>query len=185
MAQALYCPSCQQGWPPDLTLGGGRSCPACGEELIRGRVPAGRKASSKRYTPHTSRAVWDRLLKRDPCVYCGVKLIPSQITIDHIDPKALGGSKGSWTNRAGSCRPCNAAKAHTPLLFFMLEQRGVNLAHLKDEDGNWPIPEIVEEKPGDLTPPELEPPKPHELFRLYEQYRRQPDEDVVDFPKAA
>lgn len=67
-------------------------------------------------------------------------------TIDHILPKALGGSKGSWTNRAGSCFSCNQAKAHTPLLHFMLEQQGVDLSHLKNEDGHWPIPRTPDER---------------------------------------
>jgi hypothetical protein len=62
-------------------------------------------------------------------------------TVDHVQPKALGGSKGSWTNRAGACFDCNQKKAHTPLLFFMLEQLGEDLSAYKDKDGNWPIPE--------------------------------------------
>ena len=63
------------------------------------------------------------------------------MTIDHIMPKALGGSKGSWTNRTGACFECNQAKAHTPLLFFLLELSGQELSHLKDEDGRWPLPD--------------------------------------------
>lgn len=68
------------------------------------------------------------------------------ITIDHIQPKALGGSKGSWTNRTGMCQPCNGAKKHTPLLFFLLERQGVAPDWLWDDDHNWPIP-MLEEKP--------------------------------------
>lgn len=69
------------------------------------------------------------------------------MTIDHIMPKALGGSKGSWTNRTGACFSCNQDKAHTPLLFFMLELRGDDLTYLKDEDGRWPLPDegVMEE----------------------------------------
>jgi hypothetical protein len=32
-------------------------------------------------------------------------------------------------------------KAHTPLLFFMLQRKGAAPAWLFDEEGNWPIPE--------------------------------------------
>lgn len=145
MAQMLYCPSCQVFYTAALR---GKSCPACGEEMIHGRFPS--KLSSgmtiigrKKKVPQASRAVWDHILKRDPCVYCGTKFASTkEITIDHIMPKALGGSKGHWTNRAAACFDCNQQKAHTPLLHFMLEQRGVDISHLKDEDGRWPIPEI-------------------------------------------
>lgn len=137
MAQAFYCPACQAAFGAELR---GKSCPACGDELIHGRIPSGRSVR-RTASNSTGRAVWDHIIKRDPCAYCGVKLKPREITIDHIQPKALGGSKGSWTNRAGACRPCNADKAHTPLLFFMLEQVGVDISFLKEEDGDWPIPE--------------------------------------------
>lgn len=144
MAQLHYCRECNVAYGGEFR---GRSCPACGEELIHGRVPAGRSNTRKRAShAGVGRAVWDHIIKKDPCAYCGIKLPSKEITIDHIQPKALGGSKGSWTNRTASCRPCNADKAHTPLLHFMLEQRGVDLSHLKDEDGNWPIPEIRSEE---------------------------------------
>lgn len=163
MAQALYCPSCQAMFDPTL---GGPSCPACGEELIRGRVPAGRKPP-RRHSPYTSRAVWDKILKRDVCCYCADA---RTTTIDHIEPKALGGAKSSWENRTGSCQPCNGRKAHTPLLFFMLEERGVDISHLKTPEGNWPIPdEVIEREPLPLPDTVSEPPKPHELFQLFSE----------------
>lgn len=55
------------------------------------------------------------------CQYCGVALTSSQITIDHIIPKALGGS-GSFLNCVSSCFPCNNYKKNrTP------EQAGMKL----------------------------------------------------------
>jgi len=104
----------------------------------------------KKVRPNAYRAVWDHMLKRDPCSICGES---RSTTIDHIQPKALGGSKGSWTNRTGMCRPCNAAKAHTPLLFFMLERQGIDISFLKDEEGDWPIPETRPEPPADEEGP--------------------------------
>lgn len=143
MAQSYYCPGCAAAFGVELR---GRSCPACGEELIHGRVPAGRTTPRRVSPGGTGRAVWDHIVKRDPCAYCSTKLTPKEITIDHIVPKALGGSKGSWTNRTAACRPCNGGKAHTPLLFYMLERVGMDLNHHKDEEGNWPIPETPEER---------------------------------------
>jgi 5-methylcytosine-specific restriction endonuclease McrA len=57
------------------------------------------------------------------CAYCGKKFKKQQLTIDHINPKAYGGTK-SWKNTISSCMTCNAKKAdrtpeeaHMPLLF--------------------------------------------------------------------
>lgn len=153
MAQAFYCPDCKVGFTAELR---GKSCPACGEELVHGRVPASRKVFTGHST-RSGRAVWDYILRKDICCYCGDSTQAN--TIDHIQPKALGGSKGSWTNRTGSCFSCNQTKAHTPLLFFMLEMNGVDIIHLKTEDGKWPLPsEGIEEEPEiyEVAPPPVD-----------------------------
>jgi hypothetical protein len=51
------------------------------------------------------------VVKRDAstCQYCGKKLLPAQITIDHVIPKALGGDN-SFTNCVVSCKECNNKK---------------------------------------------------------------------------
>lgn len=147
MAQAIYCRSCEVFFTAQLR---GMSCPACGEELIHARFPAGLRPR-KKPTPHASSSVWDHILKKDACSICKDRTdmfhtVP--ITIDHIQPKALGGSKGSWTNRTAMCRPCNAAKKHTPLLFFLLERKGAAPDWLWDDDHNWPIPELEDKLPS-------------------------------------
>ncbi len=141
MAQAIFCPACRAFYTAELR---GHSCPACGHELIHMRVPARGRPKDMilpvaRRAPTASRAMWDHIIRKDPCPYCPTGDRGS--TIDHIVPKALGGSKGHWTNRTGSCFRCNQEKAHTPLLFFMLQQCGEDLDWLMDEEGNWPIPE--------------------------------------------
>ena len=63
------------------------------------------------------------VIKRDYniCQYCGKKLLPSQITIDHIVPKDQGGLN-SFTNCVVSCKECNNRKDNrTP------EQAGMKL----------------------------------------------------------
>lgn len=93
-----------------------KSCIACGEELVHGRIPAG--AYKRRQKAH-GRSLWDYVIKRDPCAYCGAR---TGLTVDHIEPKALGGSKGGWPNRTGACYDCNQAKSDTPMLLFLLER---------------------------------------------------------------
>lgn len=52
------------------------------------------------------------VVKRDKstCQYCGQKLSASEITMDHVLPKAKGGIT-SFTNCVVSCKPCNGLKA--------------------------------------------------------------------------
>jgi hypothetical protein len=139
VAQLIFCPDCQVEFTVELR---GKSCPACGQELVHARVPAGAQtAIRRRHQQNSSKAVWDHILKKDVCAYCSDR---RSTTIDHILPKGLGGSKGSWTNRTGSCFDCNQAKAHTPLLHFLLIEVGEDLSHVLDEDGRWPMPSQCE-----------------------------------------
>lgn len=64
---------------------------------------------------------WLRLLRLDPCAYCGA--VPGR-TIDHVEPRSvrvhgLGGAH-SWLNVVGACPRCNGAKAARSLLAFLL-----------------------------------------------------------------
>jgi 5-methylcytosine-specific restriction endonuclease McrA len=48
------------------------------------------------------------------CQYCGRKLNSSDLTIDHVIPRARGG-RTSWDNVVTCCRRCNARKGgHLP-----------------------------------------------------------------------
>lgn len=44
------------------------------------------------------------------CQYCGIKVITQEMTMDHVIPRAQGGST-CWENIVTSCSACNAAKA--------------------------------------------------------------------------
>lgn len=52
------------------------------------------------------------LVKRDrnTCQYCGIRLTASQVTVDHVLPKAQGG-KTTFTNCVVCCQNCNNKKA--------------------------------------------------------------------------
>ena len=56
------------------------------------------------------------IFKRDhyTCQYCGVQPGNEDLTIDHVNPRALGGIS-SWTNCVLACVRCNVMKADRPL----------------------------------------------------------------------
>lgn len=62
---------------------------------------------------------WERVLRRDPCAYCGGV---SQ-AIDHIVPVASDGPNG-WHNYTASCTACNRRKSNKPLLIFLAHENG-------------------------------------------------------------
>jgi 5-methylcytosine-specific restriction endonuclease McrA len=53
------------------------------------------------------------LFKRDKytCQYCGKQPGPSELTIEHVQPKSRGGIS-SWTNCVLACVECNKSKAN-------------------------------------------------------------------------
>ena len=73
----------------------------------------------------TKRIDWFAALRQDPCPFCPLKpwrtLRPG--TVDHVQPRALGGSNGV-ENIVGLCEACNGEKADRSLLAFVLYRRG-------------------------------------------------------------
>lgn len=76
---------------------------------------------SRRYnTPRFRKKV---LFNRDgwQCQYCGIRLDWGSVTIDHVTPKARGGTT-SWKNCVAACKKCNIKKGcKTPV------EAGMNL----------------------------------------------------------
>lgn len=79
----------------------------------------------KKYTPRHNKKnkVYNRgaIFKRDKntCQYCGKKFQTSELTIDHVMPKSMGG-KTSWENCVACCNDCNSKKANrTPKMAQM------------------------------------------------------------------
>lgn len=70
---------------------------------------------------------WLRLLRADPCAYCGERVGGAR-TIDHVEPRSRSprgiGSAHGWINVVAACQRCNGAKADRPLLLFLLTRRG-------------------------------------------------------------
>jgi len=47
----------------------------------------------------------------DTCQYCGVRIAPERLTIDHVVPLSRGGNTG-WSNCVLACHRCNGRKAN-------------------------------------------------------------------------
>lgn len=66
---------------------------------------------------------WLRMLRADPCSYCGG---PGG-TVDHVEPRARAargiGSVHGWTNTVGACAPCNGRKSDRALLVWLARRR--------------------------------------------------------------
>lgn len=94
-----------------------RNIPELNKEVQRvQQMPYRKPKSTVESTPE-----YKRRLRKDLCAYCNVyPYIP--MTIDHIVPASKGG-ENHMDNYTAACRECNAAKADTDLLHFMLEQR--------------------------------------------------------------
>ena len=54
------------------------------------------------------------------CQYCGKKLSPNKLTIDHIIPKYKGG-RNSWKNLVAACKVCNSKKGNFVLKNINME----------------------------------------------------------------
>jgi len=57
------------------------------------------------------------------CAYCGRQSSPRSITLDHVTPRKGQRAYDRRDNLVLACRACNAKKADTPLLAFLLADR--------------------------------------------------------------
>ncbi|MEO6056798.1 MAG: HNH endonuclease signature motif containing protein [Gemmatimonadales bacterium] len=65
------------------------------------------------------------------CAYCGTVTPPETITLDHVRPRRGQTAYDRPDNLVLACRECNAIKADTPLVAFLMQKRarGVYLLH--------------------------------------------------------
>jgi 5-methylcytosine-specific restriction enzyme A len=54
---------------------------------------------------------WQRKLARGECTYCGRKVAPEELTMDHIVPVVRGG-RSTRGNVAPACKACNNRKKY-------------------------------------------------------------------------
>lgn len=57
------------------------------------------------------------------CAYCGKTVSTETITLDHVTPRRGQSAYDRRDNLVLACRPCNAAKADTAALAFLLADR--------------------------------------------------------------
>lgn len=88
-------------------------------------MPSG---STLREDGESHREAWKRLLRFDPCAYCGG---PSG-TVDHIEPQSRAargiGGRHSWLNYIAACEGCNTSKSAQPLLEYLGRRAGVRFS---------------------------------------------------------
>lgn len=94
------------------------------DEFLRddGGTPLGRGYPSGRALRRDGERhydAWLRMLRADPCAYCGG---PGG-TVDHVDPRSRSarglGTAHGWINTVGACAPCNGRKGDRPLLLWL------------------------------------------------------------------
>jgi 5-methylcytosine-specific restriction endonuclease McrA len=78
------------------------------------------------------------------CAYCGTETSEEVITLDHVRPRRGQTAYDRADNLVLACRDCNAAKADTPLIAFLMQRRsrGVFLLHY-GEHLSEPLRELV------------------------------------------
>ncbi len=54
---------------------------------------------------------WLRKVAKGECYYCGRKVVPEDLTMDHIVPLARGG-RSTRGNVAAACKDCNSRKKY-------------------------------------------------------------------------
>ena len=76
-------------------------------------IPVPSIVMTKRYVKPRYKVAFNRKMVylRDnyTCQYCGEQFGPSQLTLDHVQPKSLGGGNG-WNNLVTCCATCNWLK---------------------------------------------------------------------------
>ena len=78
-------------------------------------------------TSSEAKRLWRRSIKEHfdcTCVYCGKTYDLSELTIDHVHPRSLGGN--DFKNVVPACTCCNQKKGSNNWLSWMRETFGVN-----------------------------------------------------------
>ena len=79
-------------------------------------------------TSPEAKRLWRKAIKEYfncQCVYCGETYDTNELTLDHVRPKAYGGSDLT-SNLVPSCRSCNQAKGSQNWLQWMRATFGEN-----------------------------------------------------------
>ena len=112
-----------------------------------------RRSGGRSYQAHRD---WLLAQHGPVCAYCGRNISADEVTLDHVRPRKGQTAYDRPDNLVLACPTCNAAKADTPFLAFLLARRsrGVYLLHYGDHlsEGIKEIVRQVTERP--LLPPD-------------------------------
>ncbi|MFL5496757.1 MAG: HNH endonuclease [Gemmatimonadales bacterium] len=91
-------------------------------------APSFRRSPGRSMQSHRD---WLLSLHGSVCAYCGTETPSETITLDHVRPRRGQTAYDRPDNLVLACRECNAAKADTPLVAFLMQRRarGVYLLH--------------------------------------------------------
>lgn len=137
--KTIRCPGCEQvkdrdAFPRDPSKPGGRHtyCRICrlARRVLTDRAYCGGMAEARAVRQGRMIAASDGSLttdavvrlvdKTDKCVYCGRDIDEKTMTIDHMDPLALGGLH-SISNIVLCCRDCNSQKGRLSFMDWVEE----------------------------------------------------------------
>lgn len=71
------------------------------------------------------------------CAYCGIPLSIHEVTVDHVDPQARGGSQ-SLSNLVPACIDCNQEKGDQTVSEFLLAG-GLTEVELREHMADWQL----------------------------------------------
>jgi hypothetical protein len=89
---------------------------------------------------------WLLSLHGSVCAYCGTETPPEVITLDHVRPRRGQTAYDRPDNLVLACRECNAAKADTPLVAFLMQKRARGVCRLHYGDHlSEPLKELAKQ----------------------------------------
>ena len=127
----------------------------------RGPAPAQLTSSSTSRTAYAETKRWLLEQHGAVCAYCGRRVSPSVITLDHVTPRRGQTAYDRRDNLVLACEDCNGAKADMPILAFLLRKRERAAVLLRY--GRHLSPMLVK-LVHDLVPDGVEAPRTRETF---------------------
>lgn len=83
-------------------------------------------------------------------MYCGLQFDPSDLTVDHVQPRVRGGDR-SEGNLVTACRACNTLKGHRRLSAFLHENETARTNFRQHATHVWPrLMRLLEEELAQL-----------------------------------
>jgi len=127
----------------------------------RGPAPAQLTSTSTSRTAYAETKRWLIEQHGAICAYCGRRVAPTAITLDHVTPRRGQTAYDRRDNLVLACEDCNGIKADMPILAFLLRKRERAAVLLRY--GQHLSPMLVK-LVRDLVPPGMELPRVKESF---------------------